>query len=181
HAHRGPRFLWIGWPLAGLVFAVGGLGIAAGIAGALMGQHLDVIGLIAIVALVGAGQALSIEVERTGSISVSAVGALAGAAIIGPRAALAVALTAAIVEWSGRRSSVHQFLFNVGGLTLASLAAAEVFAVHPHGVAARPLYAAIGVAAGFAYFAVNTGLIAAAIALEGKDTPWRVWRERFGW
>src|SRR5262249_36863283 len=83
HAHRGPRFLWIGWPLAGLVFAVGGLGIAAGIAGALMGQHLDVIGLIAIVALVGAGQALSIEVERTGSISVSAVGALAGAAIIG--------------------------------------------------------------------------------------------------
>jgi putative nucleotidyltransferase with HDIG domain len=40
---------------------------------------------------------------------------------------------------------------------------------------------AIGVVAGFVYFAVNTGAIAIAIALEGKDNPWRVWRERFSW
>ena len=50
-------------------------------------------GSIAIVALVGIGQALSLELEQTGTISVSAVGALAGAAIIGPRAALALAIT----------------------------------------------------------------------------------------
>src|SRR5262249_36280929 len=29
--------------------------------------------------------------------------------------------------------------------------------------------------------AVNSGLIATAIALEGNDRPWRVWRERFSW
>jgi putative nucleotidyltransferase with HDIG domain len=40
---------------------------------------------------------------------------------------------------------------------------------------------AVGLAAGFVYFAVNTGLIATAIALEGNDSPWRVWRERFSW
>src|SRR5205823_1550360 len=181
HAHSGPRFLWMGRRLAIFVSLVGVAGTVTGIFMSIVGGHLDVLGLIAILALVGVGQALSIEVERTGSISVSAVGALAGAAIIGPRAALALALTMALIEWSARRSSFHQLLFNVGALTLASLAAAEVFSVHPGGQAAKAAYMAVGLAAGFVYFAVNTGLIATAIALEGNDSPWRVWRERFSW
>src|SRR5262249_55771280 len=182
HAHAGPRFLWVGGRLAayvGLVGVVGtGIGLYIAVAG---GRELDVLGLLAVLALVGVGQALSIEVERTGSISVSAVGALAGAAIIGPRAALPLALTMALIEWSTRRSVFHQLLFNVGALTLASLAAAEMFSFHPGAGTARAMYMAVGLAAGFVYFAVNTGLIATAIALEGNDRPWRVWRERFSW
>jgi diguanylate cyclase (GGDEF)-like protein/putative nucleotidyltransferase with HDIG domain len=181
HAHAGPRFLWIGGRLAIFVGLVGVVGTGIGVYMTVTAGDLDVLGLVAILALVGVGQALSIEVERTGSISVSAVGALAGAAIIGPRAALALALTMALIEWSARRSSFHQLLFNVAALTLASLAAAEVFSVHPGGQAGKAAYMAVGLAAGFVYFAVNTGLIATAIALEGNDSPWRVWRERFSW
>jgi diguanylate cyclase (GGDEF)-like protein/putative nucleotidyltransferase with HDIG domain len=181
HAHSGPRFLWVGWRLAVFVGLVGVVGTVTGIFMSVVGGDLDVLGLIAILALVGVGQALSIEVERTGSISVSAVGALAGAAIIGPRAALALALTMALIEWSARRSGFHQLLFNVGALTLASLAAAEIFSYHPGGNAAKAGYMGVGLVAGFVYFAVNTGMIATAIALEGKDSPWRVWRERFSW
>ena len=181
HAHSGPRFLWVGRNLAVFVGLVGVAGTATGVVASVMGGHLDVAGLLAILALVGVGQALSIEVERTGSISVSAVGALAGAAIIGPRAALALGVTMAAVEWSARRSRFHQLLFNVGALTLATLAAAEVFTWHPSGTGSKAIYLVVGLVAGFVYFAVNTGMIATAIALEGRDSPWRVWCERFRW
>jgi diguanylate cyclase (GGDEF)-like protein/putative nucleotidyltransferase with HDIG domain len=181
HAHAEPRFLLVGRRLAVFVSLVGLAGTGVGIAATLFGQHLDVIALVAILALVAVGQALSIEVERTGSISVSAVGALAGAAIIGPRAALAIAITMSVVEWSAHRSVFHKLLFNVGALTLASLAAAEVFSLHPSGSVSKPAYMAIGLVAGFVYFAVNTGMLAVAIGLEGNDNPWRVWRERFRW
>src|SRR5206468_11471151 len=116
--------------LALLVSAVGAFGTVAGILGAVFGHSTDIVGLVTIVALVGIGQALSLEVEETGSISVSAVGALAAAAIIGPRAALPLALTMSAVEWSARRAVFHQLLFNVGTLSLASLAAAAVFSFH---------------------------------------------------
>jgi diguanylate cyclase (GGDEF)-like protein/putative nucleotidyltransferase with HDIG domain len=182
HAHAGPRFLWVGGRLAIFVGLVGVVGTGVGMYTTVAGVGgLDVLGLLAVLALVGVGQALSIEVERTGSISVSAVGALAGAAIIGPRAALPLAVTMALIEWSARRSVFHQLLFNVGALTLASLAAAEVFSFHPGVETAKAAYMGVGLVAGFVYFAVNTGLIATAIALEGNDSPWRVWRERFSW
>ena len=52
-------------------------------------RHRDTtcLALVALVVLVGVGQALALEVDD-GSISVGAVGALAGAALFGPRAAL---------------------------------------------------------------------------------------------
>ena len=128
-----PRFFEVPRRLALLVGLVGFLGIAAGIAGAIFGSSTDVIGLVTIVGLVGLGQVLSLEVEETGSISVSAVGALAAAAIIGPRAALVLAITMSAVEWSARRAVFHQLLFNVGALSFASLGAAAVFSVRLDG------------------------------------------------
>jgi diguanylate cyclase (GGDEF)-like protein/putative nucleotidyltransferase with HDIG domain len=165
-----------------LVAALGaGLGVLVDLPGM---AGLDATGLLAVLGLVAVGQALSIEVERMGSISVSAVGALAGAAIVGPRAALPVALTIALVEWSARRSRVHQLVFNVGALTLASLAAAEILRLHVgigSGAPARIASAGLGLAAGAAYFAVNTGLLAVAVGLETSESSRRIWRERFAW
>jgi diguanylate cyclase (GGDEF)-like protein/putative nucleotidyltransferase with HDIG domain len=181
HAHAEPRFLLVGRRLALFVSLVGVAGTGVGVATTLLGQRLDVVGLAAILVLVAIGQALSIEVERTGSISVSAVGALAGAAILGPRAALAIAITMSVVEWSAHRSVFHKLLFNVGALTFATLAAAEVFSLHPGGAGSKPAYMAVGLVAGFVYFAVNTGMLAIAIAIEGNDSPLRVWRDRFRW
>ena len=180
HAMHGPRFLSLSRRLAAFVGVVSVVGVTAGVFGALFGTSTDWIGLLAIVALVGAGQALALEVDD-GSISVSAVGALAGAALFGPRAALALAVTTAAVEWSARRGPLHYVLFNVGTLSLASLAAASVFSAGFKGDVGSLVYVVAGIGAGASYFAVNMGLISLAVAIEGHERWWAVFKERFAW
>src|SRR5262249_26268825 len=107
NAVAGPRFLALSKRLAALVGIVGVTGTVAGILGLVCGGSQDLIGLLAIAALVCIGQALALEVDD-GSISVGAVGALTGAALFGPRAALLLAIAMAGVEWSARRSPVHR-------------------------------------------------------------------------
>ncbi|HEX7526300.1 MAG TPA: HD domain-containing phosphohydrolase, partial [Gaiellaceae bacterium] len=181
HTPPAPRFFSVPRRLGLLVGLVGVLGTAAGIFGAVFGHSTDIVGLLTIIGLVGIGQALSLEVEETGSISVSAVGALAAAAIVGPRAALPLALTMSAVEWSARRAVFHQLLFNVGVLSLASLAAAAVFSFHMGGRVGTGIFVASGLLAGLVYFVVNTGLLSTAVGLEGRERPRRVWTERFAW
>jgi diguanylate cyclase (GGDEF)-like protein/putative nucleotidyltransferase with HDIG domain len=175
-----PRFFKVSARLGLLVAIVTVTGVAAGIAGLVLGRSDDVLGLLAIVALVGIGQALALEVDD-GSISVSAVGALAGAALFGTRAALPLAAVIAIVEWSARRTRVQHVLFNIGSLSLASLAAAGVFGAGSQGTLHELVTTAVGLAAGAAYFAVNMGLVSLALALEGHERWWRVFQERFAW
>src|SRR5262249_52753677 len=79
-ALHSPRFLSLSRRLAAFVVLIAGLGIAAGVAGIVFGETHDVVGLLAVIALVGVGQALALELDD-GSISVAAVGALAGAAL----------------------------------------------------------------------------------------------------
>src|SRR3954469_6945602 len=176
-----PRFFEVPRRLALLVGLVGFLGIAAGIAGAIFGSSSDVIGLVTIVGLVALGQVLSLEVEETGSISVSAVGALAAAAIIGPRAALVLAITMSAVEWSARRAVFHQLLFNGGALSFASLGAAAVFSLRLEGPIGPAIFVAGGLLAGLVYFVVNMGLVSIAVGVEGRENPLRVFKERFSW
>ncbi len=185
HAMHGPRFLALSTRLTLIVGLVSIAGIGAGIAGLVLTWNSgNLLGLIAIIALVGVGQALALEVDDGGSISVSAVGCLAGAALFGPRTALALAVTVVAVEWSARRSPLHNVLFNIGALTLASLTAASIFKIGdvvPHGTGHRITVAALGLAAGAAYFGVLMGLLSLALALEGHERWWAVFRERFAW
>ena len=114
----------------------------------------------------------------------SAVGALAGVALFGPRAALPLAVTMAVVAWSASRPAVHYVLFNIGALCLASLTAAGVFAIGDgwsNGKLAALFTAFAGLVAGGAYFIVNTGLTSGAMAIEGHDRWRAVWNERFSW
>jgi diguanylate cyclase (GGDEF)-like protein/putative nucleotidyltransferase with HDIG domain len=181
HSAPGPRFLQLSPVLASLVGFVSLAGVAAGALGFALGASDDVLGLLAVVALVAGGQALALEFEG-GSISVSAVGALAGAAMFGSRAALPIALAIAAVQWSSRRDSWYHVLFNVGALSFASLAAAAVFTVGWDSTRWGALVtAAAGLVAGGAYFVANTGLLSGAMALEGHDKWRRVWNERFAW
>jgi len=183
HGIHGPRFLSLSPRLAMLVGTVSVVGIAAGIAGLIWGQSTDLYGLLAVCALVGGGQALSLELaEVEGSISVSAVGSLAGAALFDYRAALPLALTVAVVEWSARRPSLHHVLYNIGTLSLASLAAASVMSIHvSQGVTEHLVTAALGIVGGAVYFGVNMGLVSLASGIEGHESPWRVFHERFAW
>jgi diguanylate cyclase (GGDEF)-like protein/putative nucleotidyltransferase with HDIG domain len=180
HALHGPRLRWLSRRLVTVVGLVSLLGISAGIVGAVLGHSTDWIGLAAIVTLVGAGQALALEVDE-GSISVSAVGAIAGAALFGPRAALALAITITAVDWSARREPLRYVAFNIGTLTLASLAAAGVFTAGFDGDLGRAVYVSSGIAAGATYFAVNMSLLSLAVAVEGNQRWRAVFRERFAW
>jgi diguanylate cyclase (GGDEF)-like protein/putative nucleotidyltransferase with HDIG domain len=181
HTPAGPRFLALSPALASLVVVVSLGGIAAGAVGFVAGGSSDLLGLLAVVALVAGGQALALELEG-GTISVSAVGALAGAALFGPKAALPLAVATAAVEWSSRRTPVYQLLFNIGALSFASLAAAGVFSIGGEAEGIGTLVtAAAGLAAGGVYFVANTGLLSGAMALEGHDRWRRVWTERFSW
>jgi diguanylate cyclase (GGDEF)-like protein/putative nucleotidyltransferase with HDIG domain len=180
HAMHGPRFLSLSRRLAVFVGLVSAFGVAAGVFGAIFGTSTDWIGLIALVALVGAGQALALEVDD-GSISVSAVGSIAGAALFGPRAALALAVTIAAVEWSARRSPIHYVVFNIGTLSFSSLAAAAVFTAGFGGDLGKFVYVGAGIAAGATYFAVNMSLLSLVVAIEGHERWWAVFKERFAW
>jgi diguanylate cyclase (GGDEF)-like protein/putative nucleotidyltransferase with HDIG domain len=181
HHPSRPHFFSIPRRLALVVGFVGVAGTAAGLAGAVFGHSTDMLGLIVIIALVGVGQALSLEVERVGTISLSAVGALSAAAIIGPRAALALAVTMAAVEWSARRSFVHETLFNIGLLSLACLAASAAFTIHPHGPVGTGIYLVASLVAGLVYFVVDTGLLTLAVAVADRESPFAIWKERFRW
>jgi diguanylate cyclase (GGDEF)-like protein/putative nucleotidyltransferase with HDIG domain len=181
HTPAGPRFVALSPALLSLVVSVSLGGFMAGVFGFAYGGSEDLVGLLAVIALVAGGQALSLELDG-GSISVSAVGALAGAALFGFQAALPLALAIAAVDWSARRTPAYQLLFNVGALSLASLAAAAVFQGGGNGGTIDTIVtAAAGLAAGGIYFVVNTGLLAGAMALEGHDSWRRVWKERFSW
>ena len=181
HMPVGPRFVALSPLLGSFVAVVALAGAAAGVLGLFLGGTEDVVGLLAIVLAVGIGQALSLELEG-GSVSVSAVGALAGAAMFGPRAALPLAVTMAAVQWSAMRNPLHQSLFNVGTLCIASLSAAAVFSIGWGDDAIGHLVTALaGLVAGGLYFVINTGLLSGAMALEGHDSWARVWKERFSW
>jgi diguanylate cyclase (GGDEF)-like protein/putative nucleotidyltransferase with HDIG domain len=171
----GPRFLSPAARLSTLVLLVTASGAAAGAFGVYFGASMDTVGLLAVIALVGVSQALAIEVFDQGTLSISVVGALAGAALFGPRAALPLALMICVVDWSARRATARQVSYNAAVITLASLAAAAVFDAAPR----HP--AAFGVAAGAAYFVVNVGLVSLALALEGNERWVQLFRERFAW
>ena len=181
---HGPTFFSLSLRLAIVVASVSVIGVGAGAVGLLFGHSADYIGLFAILALVGAGQALSYEaVELEGSLSVSVVGSLAGAALFGYRAALPLAVTIAIVDWSARRNSLHHVVYNIGTMAASSLAAAGVFALYGNtGTNVGHIVVVIlGVGAGAVYFLVNMGLLSLASAIEGHENPISVFRERFVW
>ncbi|HWL34490.1 MAG TPA: diguanylate cyclase [Gaiellaceae bacterium] len=180
HTTSGPRFLQLSARLGVLVGLVSTMGVAAGVVGAIFGTSTDMIGLLAVIALVSVGEALALELDD-GSISVSAVGALAGASLFGPRAALPLAIAICVVQWSAQRQQIHRVLFNIGTLSLSSLAAAGVFMLGFDGALGELVTVGAGLVAGGLYFAVNTGLLSVALAAEGRENVWRVWHERFLW
>jgi diguanylate cyclase (GGDEF)-like protein/putative nucleotidyltransferase with HDIG domain len=186
HALHGPTFFSLSRRLGVVVGVVSALGFAAGIAGIIFGHSTDIYGLIAVIALVGGGQALSFELaEVEGTISVSAVGSLAGAALFDYRAALPLAVTICVVEWSARRQSLHQVMYNVATLSLSSLAAAAVFSFNFSGngnqLVIQLVATALGVVGGAVYFGVNMALVSIASGVEGHENPWSVFHERFAW
>ena len=173
-----PNYLTLTARLRALVGFVGIVGLVAGVVTLLTGGTDDLVGLVALIALVAVGQALAMEVLDHGSISLSAVGSLAGAAMFGPRVALPIALAVCLVDWSARRGKLHRAAFNVGVIVLSTLAGALVYQWLPAG---KWLFVAGGALAGVAYYAINIGLLATAISIETSERKRDVIRVRFAW
>ncbi|HEY2374305.1 MAG TPA: diguanylate cyclase [Gaiellaceae bacterium] len=181
---HGPTFFQLSNRLALVVGSVSVIGIGAGAAGLIWGSSHDYVGLLAVLALVGAGQALSFELaEVEGSLSVSVVGSLAGAALFDYRAALPLAVTIAVVDWSARRNSLHTVVYNIGTMALSSLAAASIFTIYTGvgNIGRLVIVFGLGPLAGALYFLVNMGLLSFASGVEGHESPWAVFHERFAW
>jgi putative nucleotidyltransferase with HDIG domain len=177
---RGPRLVTLSRSLAVIVGGVAGLGVLAGAAGIAFGRSTDLVGMVALVGLVGIAQVLALELDD-GSISVGAVGAITAAALFDFRTALAMSVATVTVDWSARRPPVHRALFNLGTLSLAGLASAAVFAFDRAAGLGRPFLPLTAVIAAVAYYAVNMGLISVAVAREGRQRTFPIWRERFSW
>ncbi|MFO7572554.1 MAG: diguanylate cyclase [Gaiellaceae bacterium] len=173
-----PNYLMLSAPLRAVVTAVGVAGTAAGLVAVFLGGTSDLLGLAVLIALVAIGQALAVEVLDHGTISLTAVGALAGAALFGPRTALPLAVAVCLVDWSARRSRSYKAFFNVGAVTLSSIAGAAVFSLLP---VDEWLFVAGGAIAGVAYYTVNVGLMTTAVSLETGERWVGVIRARFAW
>ena len=173
-----PNYLTLSARLRFLVGVVGVGGVVAGAAALLVGGTDDLLGLLVLIALVAVGQAVAVEVLDRGSISLTAVGSLAGAAMFGPRVALPIALAICIVDWSGRRGKLHRAAFNVGVIVLSTLVGALVYQSLPGGAW---LFVAGGALAGAAYYALNIGMLATAIALETSERWLDIFHARFAW
>jgi len=179
-AVRGPRLFTLSASVAALVAVVVAAGVGVGAVGAILGTSTDLLGVLAITALVAVGQALALEFDQ-GSISVGAVGAITAAALFDFRAALIVAVASALVDWSARHTPVHRVLFNIGTLSLAGTAAAEMFAAGRLADLGNSFLLLTAVAAALVYYTVNVGLLSLALAAEGRERVVSVWRERFFW
>jgi putative nucleotidyltransferase with HDIG domain len=107
--------------------------------------------------------------------------------LFGPEAgAITLAADSVLIAWQRNLSHV-QTLFNFGNLTLSVWISGQLF-FFVAGV--KPLFNDIALSGGLilplllfaaAFFVVNSGLTATAIALTKKQSPVAVWREHFLW
>ena len=158
------------------------LGIALTAVGAvvtLLEPPGDVVALATLAALVVGGQAFALRAE-SGSVSVGAVGAIAGVSLLGGGAAVILALAAVVTDAALRRPRWHTSIYDLGVLTAAGLGAAFVLGIGPGAV---PMVAAVvyGAAAGGMYFLVRTTLLSVAIAMEERRPRVEVWRRGYEW
>jgi HD-GYP domain-containing protein (c-di-GMP phosphodiesterase class II) len=164
--------------LRSLVTVVSVGGLALGLLCMWWGGTSELVGIAVLIGLVAVGQALALEVLDRGTISLSAVGSLAGAAMFGPRVALPVAVAVCAVDWSARRGKLHRSAFNVGVIVLSTVAGALVYGVLPSSPWA---FVAGGAVAGAVYYAVNIGLLTSAISIDAEERWLETFRSRFGW
>lgn len=173
-----PNYLALSARLRGLVSVVTAGGVALGLYATIAGGTSELVDIAVLIGLVAVGQALALEVLDHGTISLSAVGSLAGAAMFGPRVALPIAVAVCVVDWSARRGRIYRLTFNIGVIVLSSIAGAIVYDALP---ASDWAFVVGGAAAGALYFAVNIGLLASAISIETQEPWWESFGSRFGW
>jgi hypothetical protein len=107
---------------------------------------------------------------------------LVGLAALGPTAAALIGLAGVVGGLFGRAPAAIRFVFNLGNVALSTAAASWVFLA----LGGRPTHSLEALmlplsAATAAYFVVNTGLVAGAVALEKRQALFSTWKRSFLW
>jgi diguanylate cyclase (GGDEF)-like protein len=144
-------------------------------------DDLVMLGILIVLAMLA--EYFQITLYGPDTLSVSMALNFAAAPILGIPGVMAVSLTIALVHYVRRRPLLYKTAFNWSTHLLAGLPAVFLLAM-PHDV---PLMSRIVVLlaaallAATAYFVIDTGMVATAIALAGRENVVQVWRERFQW
>jgi diguanylate cyclase (GGDEF)-like protein len=126
-------------------------------------------------------QMMATGIHGRGTDAASTVGIVGAAFVLGPKAAIVVALTAAAAHAVRRRGKPYRTVFDLADFALSAAAAGFVFESLGGSDASVGVGFVIGLAAGVAFKAVNVGLLCLAMSLEeGVPVP-AIFRERFHW
>jgi diguanylate cyclase (GGDEF)-like protein/putative nucleotidyltransferase with HDIG domain len=164
--------LLVGTAAAAAVAGTGGLVTGT----TTIGESAPLLALLVLAVLVL--DRVRIDVFERAAVSPASVPTLALAYFFGPLGPLAAELAIAAVRFA-RREPAIKWMFDLGALGLAGVAAACVFAVAPADSELATLLAAP--AAALAYYAINTPLLAYVLRLAEGGSALGVWRKRFGW
>jgi putative nucleotidyltransferase with HDIG domain len=121
---------------------------------------------------------LRIDLFARANVSPASAPTVALACFFGPLGPLAAEALIAVLRCA-RREKPLRFAFDFGALTLAGSAAALAFALMSPSGALQLICA--GIAAGFAYYAVNAVLLSVVMGLSEGGSPVAAWRERLAW
>lgn len=158
-------------------------GIALTAAGLAQATGDNVIMLLALVVAAAGAEFFAIELFVDSHVSVSSAALMAAGAIFG---IWGVALTAPAIAIAGHvrlHSEMQKTAFNFGAFSIAGAAYVAVFRLFHGNIADTGLREALppATAAGLGNMAVNSLLVAAAIALDQHRSIARVWRGNFLW
>ncbi len=188
---RGSGLAWVQLPLAAQTYVV-----LVGCAGAFalvrslpqtFNQPLLFVGLLSAACLTSLWKVnLPLPLTSGSTLSVSYAADLMALLLLGPRHAVVIAVAGVLAQCTLKVKApypVYRTLFSMAAEAITMMATGFVytslggpFAPVQFGLLARPLVGAIT-----AYFIVNTGLVAGAIAASTGRSFFRVWRDDFLW
>lgn len=165
-----------------VVAAAAGVALWAGPPGT-TALHVPTLLLLSVLALVTGGRPIKLSCLST-SLTATHPIILATLVTFGARYAVLVALlgtAAAVVAEPGQRKPIR-VVFNSAAVVLATAASAWAFVLTggTFGGELASMFAPL-LAATAAFFVVNTGLVAAVVALEKKRSLFRTWSAAFSW
>jgi diguanylate cyclase (GGDEF)-like protein/PAS domain S-box-containing protein len=141
--------------------------------------------LLLFAALCATSQLMPVRLFRSSSMSVASAVAFAGLVWLGPAAGVWIGLGGSLVMcFRPRRKSPLKMAYNTGGLAIAAQVAGWLYVATGGGVGhARPnldMLVPIVISV-TARYCLNTGLVAAAIALTTNSSLRAVWETNFRW
>ena len=171
------RWIWLyvgGVITAGIVMAIWGL---------VKDPPADYLAIVLFALLAGLTEFFQMDLYDDGSISVSVAISFAAALIVGVPGMIMASGAITLVHYLKRRRAAYKNAFNWSTHLLASLA--PILIIRAQGIPLQlsnllRLSAYAGLAA-LAYFSIETGLIATAIALSEKRSPLTTWQDQYRW